>query len=337
MNISSLLPHMFNTKDSDITKPSFDYYAYETITEELGIDDEDSIQKLKDGDHNAINELALMCEARAWDCSSKCKNRRKEKKLWERRAVDLYSYAAEMGNSKAMYNIGMLYLRGGSFISQSSQKALSWFNRSADANNVEALCFLGRFYIAGEFGVKVDYHKSMEWYKKAALNGSAKGMYNLGIFYHEALGVERSHSKAFNWYIQAAQNGHADAMNNIGLFHLNGLGINKNSEEAYKWFKAGAEAGSTAAMYGLAMSYILGDGVAKDIVEGGAWAVLGDIFCDQFPEKRIPFQNLIRKLPDEILDSSNHRAKNIAQKLKLLKTWEIENRQLSDRTMLSVN
>ncbi|HED13069.1 MAG TPA: sel1 repeat family protein [Gammaproteobacteria bacterium] len=74
--------------------------------------------------------------------------------------------AAEKGDAKAQYNLGLVYDRG--------------------------------------VGVKSDESKALKWYRLAAGQGYAEAQYNLGMMYFFGKAVAQDNIKAYRWIVLAA-------------------------------------------------------------------------------------------------------------------------------------
>ena len=83
----------------------------------------------------------------------------------------MYRRAAEMGDPRAMYNLGKGYE---GFIRElktskavESFKAVELFHKAAEAGETRAMCSLGVYYGSGIGGLTKDEAKAMEWYRKS--------------------------------------------------------------------------------------------------------------------------------------------------------------------------
>ncbi|HBO38579.1 MAG TPA: hypothetical protein DD638_07925, partial [Pasteurellaceae bacterium] len=83
------------------------------------------------------------------------------------KAMELYLKSAALGNARAMYNIGILYIEG-SGVKKDIDKVIEWNERSlkAEPTNVAAMNNLAWAYAHNQ-----NYTKAMELYTKAAEKG----------------------------------------------------------------------------------------------------------------------------------------------------------------------
>ena len=90
--------------------------------------------------------------------------------------------AAEQGDSKAQYNLGLMYAAGRG-VPKDEPKAVEWWQKAAEQGNTEAQYCLGLMYADG-LGVPKDERKAMEWWQKAAGQWNAEAQSDSGgLFY----------------------------------------------------------------------------------------------------------------------------------------------------------
>ncbi len=159
----------------------------------------------------------------------------------------MYRRAAEMGDPKGMYKLGVCYNFG--WITRDEAKAVEWYQKAAEAGDADAMCALGRCYRDGEGGLTKDESKAVEWYQKAAEAGNATAMRSLGYLYDYGLaGLTWDKVKAVEWYQKAAEAGDAEAMYNLGASYEYGMGgLTKDTSKAVEWYRKAAEGGRNAA------------------------------------------------------------------------------------------
>lgn len=122
----------------------------------------------------------------------------------------LLRQAGELGETRAMVELGELLMEGGGGHTRDEEEALQWFTRAADAGVVKGMLYVGEFYELG-MGAPENDELAVYWYRRAADRGSPDATYNLGKMYEGGLGVLRDPGKARELYQRAAQMGNADA------------------------------------------------------------------------------------------------------------------------------
>ena len=190
------------------------------------------------------------------------------------KAVELYRKAAEAGNANAMMSLGVCYDFGLGGLTEDGAKAVEWWKKAAEAGDAAAMSVLASCYEYGLETLKEDKAKAVEWYKKAAEAGDATVMCNLGSAYAGGRwGLTKDDVQAVVWWRKAAEAGDATAMHNLGSAYAYGRGgLKKDDAKAVEWYQKAAEAGGARAMYNLGSAYADGrEGLKKDDVQAVVW------------------------------------------------------------------
>ena len=153
--------------------------------------------------------------------------------------------AAEGGDARALYEIGMRYTDGRGVASDYAQAA-KWYALSAERGFAPAQYRLGNFNEKG-LGMPRDAAKATKLYEQAAIQGNASAMHNLAVLYAMGPAGEVNNDNAAKWFFKAAELGVKDSQYNLGILTAKGLGRTQNLEESYKWFALAAEAGDADA------------------------------------------------------------------------------------------
>lgn len=133
------------------------------------------------GDVRYHNEEGAMKPLRAWACIAflapfACSAQDFDTGL---RAYENKDYAAALkewkpladkGNTRAEFNLGLLYFDGKA-VPQDYAEAAQWFERAADQGYTRAQHNLGEMYAIGQ-GVKRDYMLSYKWLSLCAAGGN---------------------------------------------------------------------------------------------------------------------------------------------------------------------
>ncbi|KAI8809481.1 hypothetical protein BJ742DRAFT_225661 [Cladochytrium replicatum] len=180
-----------------------------------------------------------------------------------------YGKAAELGNPKGMFNIGICYANGFG-VNQNYALAIEWYAKAAEMGHTDALLTLGWSYENGS-GVDVDPDKAVYYYKKAAESGNGTAQFNLAVCYEEGFGVEEDPVKAMYWYERAAEQGDSGAAFLLGVAYENGMGVDRDPARAIFWYEKAAEAGDAGAMFILGVAYESGFGVEADSQRAFMW------------------------------------------------------------------
>ena len=109
---------------------------------------------------------------------------------------------AEIGDSSALYNLGIMYIKGLG-VNRDPKQATEWLLLSAKQNNFLAQYFLGHIFAKGN-GVTKDYKKALKFYKLAAEQGHPAAQTNLGAMYYFGHGIGQNNVLAHLWWAIAS-------------------------------------------------------------------------------------------------------------------------------------
>ncbi len=176
----------------------------------------------------------------------------------EKRAVELYYTAAEMGYAPAANALGQCYSFA-SGVKADDLRAVSCYRRSADAGYAPAQFHLGVCYYNGQ-GVKVDKAEAAKWYAEAAEQGYAPAQFTLGKHYVQVMnGVENDPERGEVWLTRAAEQGLIKAINFLADLYHN-RGTNDADKVAAMWYTRAVEAGDLYATKQLSSYHLTGRG-----------------------------------------------------------------------------
>jgi uncharacterized protein len=150
------------------------------------------------------------------------------------RLASWYRKAAEKGDARAQYNLGLMY-DNGLGVPQDYAAALRWYRKSAEQGDAKAQNEVGWEYELGA-QVRQDYAEALRWYRKSANQGNAGGQYHLGDMYRFGNGVPVDYAEALKWFRKAANQGQATAQWRLGGMYYYGHGVPQNYVRAYMWW-----------------------------------------------------------------------------------------------------
>ena len=122
--------------------------------------------------------------------------------------VDMLTKAAETGNSRAMFLLGVAYK---DMTPPDMDSAIKWLVSSAERNYPMAQLVLGGIYYKG-MGVEKDPQKAVRYYMDASLNGKSMASYRIATMYKDGLGVEKNDKKYREFLRIAAEGGNLHAI-----------------------------------------------------------------------------------------------------------------------------
>lgn len=176
--------------------------------------------------------------------------------------------AAEQGNADAQFRLGLFYANN--VENQNYPKAVKWYLKAAEQGHVEAQFNLGFLYANG-LGGPANYEEAIRWYRKAAEQENYQAQFNLGLIYYMGDGHTVDYGEALKYFRKAAGQGYAKAQFNLGVMMQNGSGVPKNIATAAKWYQKAAIQGHALAQYNLGELYLDGKGIGRDYVRSYVW------------------------------------------------------------------
>ena len=177
---------------------------------------------------------------------------------------------ADMGDVRAINNLGLLWARGVGVPAPDFNEALRWWKEAAKRGYTVSMNNIGLLYASGH-GVKQDYAEAFKWWEMAAEHGDAWAMNSIGDLYENGQGVEQSYEQALEWYRRAAEAGDGLALYNLGHLYEEGWGVAKDEKAAMTWYERSADKGVALSMHRIGRLLAEGRGVPGDKAEAHAW------------------------------------------------------------------
>lgn len=191
-----------------------------------------------------------------------------------------YKKASALGDTAAMYKLGMIMLKGLLGQTRNGREAINWLKRAADhadANNPHALHQLGLIYEQqadpNDFVIP-DANYARELFAKAAELGYPPSQFRMGCSYeYGTMGCPIDPMQSITWYSRAAMQGEEESALALSGWYLTGAeGVIKQSDtEAYLWARKAAEKGLGNAEYALGYFTEVGIGVTANLEEAKRW------------------------------------------------------------------
>jgi len=193
----------------------------------------------------------------------------------EAQARELYLKAANLGNVKAMNNLGLMMIegRGGP---RNPDEGMHWLEKAIAQGSLVAQDNLAAKLAAGR-EVPKDTARAMTLFRSAAEQGLPQAALHLGLeLFHGRDGLKANPEEARKWLMQAAEKGLAKAQNTIGVICESDaqLAPEERPKRAAEWFLKAAKQGDAKAQANLGKLYSLGQGVERDPVHAYAWLSL---------------------------------------------------------------
>jgi TPR repeat protein len=194
------------------------------------------------------------------------------------RAAAFYRKAASLGDTAAMYKLGMILLEGQLGEAPNERDAIGWLKRAAeqaDEANPHALHELGLLHDNPNARlVPYDPVYARRLFVQAGQLGYTHSQYRLGLAYeHGTPACPADPRRSIAWYTKAAEKAHSEAELALSGWYLTGAeGVLKQSDsEAYLWARRAANKGLSKAEYAVGYYAEIGIGIKQDIEFAKRW------------------------------------------------------------------
>jgi TPR repeat protein len=194
-------------------------------------------------------------------------------------AIQWYKRAAAMGDTPAMYKMGMILLKGLLGQPKNPKEAVNWLKRAANnasEDNPHALHELAQIYenTDGNTSIVKDLKYAKELYTRAAELNYKNSQFRLGCAYEYGnCDCEIDPRQSIYWYSRAAVQGEHQSELALSGWYLTGSeGVLKQSDtEAYLWARKAATGGLAKAEF--AMGYFIESGIGSptNVEEAKKW------------------------------------------------------------------
>ncbi|CAK7207504.1 hypothetical protein SEUCBS139899_010314 [Sporothrix eucalyptigena] len=216
------------------------------------------------------------------------------------KAMQWYKRAATLGDTPAMYKVGMILLKGLLGQQRNPREAVGWLKRAAeraDPENPHALHELGLLYESAQPNDVIlrDEAYAFQLFKQAADLGYKFSQFRLGCAYEYGLmGCPVDGRLSIMWYSKSAtQEEHQSELALSGWYLTGADGVLQQSDtEAYLWARKAATAGLAKAEYAMGYFTEIGIGVAANLEDAKRW--YWRAAAQDFPKARERLEDLKR-------------------------------------------
>lgn len=204
------------------------------------------------------------------------------------RATLFYRKAAALGDTAAMYKLGMILLGGLLSQPRNPREAITWLRRAAnqaDEDNPHALHELALLHERQDPKnvVMYDPAAAKELFTQAAQLGYPPAQFKLGSCYeYGSLGCPVDPRRSIAWYTRAAEKGDSEAELSLSGWYLTGSGesqrrtrlmaegvLKQSDTEAYLWGRKAANKGLAKAEYAVGCKWRIRSRLTIDYTEIG--------------------------------------------------------------------
>ncbi|MEQ1849630.1 MAG: tetratricopeptide repeat protein [Candidatus Peribacteraceae bacterium] len=126
------------------------------------------------------------------------------------RGRDAMELAAALGSGDAALTLGYMHLKGQAGYVADAGAALTYFTKAATAGNTDAMYNTGLAYLRGN-GTEVDFTEAFRWFEKAAYAGDAGAQYNTAVMLLNGEGADPDPVMAMVWFYLSDEQGYEGA------------------------------------------------------------------------------------------------------------------------------
>lgn len=217
------------------------------------------------------------------------------------KAIQWYKRAATLGDTPAMYKLGIVLLKGLLGQSRNPREAIGWLKRAAeraDSENPHALHELALLYEqpqGSENSLIRDEAYAFQLFQQAADLGYKFSQFRLGCAYEYGLfNCPIDPKQSILWYSRAAaQEEHQSELALSGWYLTGSEGVlQQNDTEAYLWARKAAIAGLAKAEYAMGYFTEVGIGSPANLDDAKRW--YWRAAAQNFPKARERLEDLKR-------------------------------------------
>ena len=125
-------------------------------------------------------------------------------------------------------------------------EASKWYRLAAEQGDPRGAYGLGVRYLVGQ-GVNRDYSEAEKWFRAAAAGGHGDAAYNLGLLYFRHFPGQAGppdDAQAAKYFRMAADQGIGDGQCYLGKLYGDGRGLTKDNVSAYEWMLLASQHGA---------------------------------------------------------------------------------------------
>lgn len=195
------------------------------------------------------------------------------------KAVQWYRRAASLGDTPAMYKMGMIQVKGLLGQTKNPREGVTWLKRAAekaDEENPHALHELALMYSQASPNdiVLKDEAYAKQFFYQAAELGYKFSQFRLAAAYEYGLmGCPVDPRQSIIWYTHAAAQGEHQSELALSGWYLTGSegNLQQSDTEAYLWARKAASAGLSKAEYAMGYFTEVGIGVTSNLDDAKRW------------------------------------------------------------------
>lgn len=168
---------------------------------------------------------------------------------WQR-GVELLAEAADLGDSRAQFDLYNIYLTG-SGGERDEARALEYLRRAAEGGHPSSAGELAVAYYGGELGLDADGERAFAWCVRAVSLGDWASIPLLARFAVDESVGQFDAMDAVDLYKLGARKGNASCQDVLGFLYECGQGVEQDILQAVRWYREAARQGNADSMFAL--------------------------------------------------------------------------------------
>jgi TPR repeat protein len=182
-------------------------------------------------------------------------------------AMDVFAMAIDLGDSDAMYLVGVHRMTAGG--RDNIYSGLKLVEQAADSGHGGAMYYLALLHLNGEPIIGLEpcaLEEFVQRLDRTVEAGNADAQFTRGhSYYHGTEGYPHNHRRALEDFLGAAEDGHANAAVSAGAMLHTGIGVPKDQRRAFELYQAAGELGSKEGWQNVVGCYTTGEGVPQSL------------------------------------------------------------------------
>lgn len=183
------------------------------------------------------------------------------------RAMEAFMHAIDLGDTDAMYLVGVHRITSGG--RENIHSGMNLVQKAADAGHGGAIYYLALLNLNGEPKIGLEpctLDEFVQLLDRAVKAGNVDAHFTRGhSFFHGSEGYQQDFKLALEDFVSAANSGHADAAVSAGAMLHGGIGIPKDQRRAFEFYQMAGELGSKEGWQNVVACYTTGEGVAQSL------------------------------------------------------------------------
>lgn len=194
------------------------------------------------------------------------------------RALPFLLKSSSEGDSKAMANLGLLYLEGIE-VKQDKKKALELFTQASELSDAWGQTHLAEMYFTS-CEVEKDDHKARHLLQLASESGNPVAQFKLGILPWDF--IDETPEESTRFIAMSAEQKYPPALEQLAWCYKTGCGVCQDPKKSFGYHLEAAKCGNALSQFTVAEMYETGTVVKKDKIKAVDWLIMAGTIAHHF-------------------------------------------------------